>query len=119
MGHSLGSNLIFSTIQHLANNSKHKHVIETVHFFGSSITNDSLNSFEVRKIIKKVIHSRIINYYSPTDEVLKYAYENHQVKNPLGLLGFSGKSFSKFKQKKVHPKNHRFVSYAQTLNSFP
>lgn len=119
IGHSLGSNLIYNTIQYLSHDSSHKNIIESVHFFGSSIPNNFLISNKNKKILQKIIHYKITNYYSPFDEVLKYANTTHQILNPIGLLGYSGKPFSKLHQKKVHPQNHRFVSYAKTMISFP
>ena len=53
------------------------------------------------------------------DEVLKEAENENYVQAPLGLNGSSGKTISKYLQKKVKPQNHRFVSYAQTLKTFP
>jgi len=41
------------------------------------------------------------------------------VKSPLGVFGASGKTIPKYIQKKVKPLNHRFVSYARTLKSYP
>ncbi|PIN97116.1 MAG: DUF726 domain-containing protein, partial [Nitrosopumilus sp. CG10_big_fil_rev_8_21_14_0_10_33_7] len=58
-------------------------------------------------------------YFSPTDEVLKYANKEQFVKIPLGLNGAVGKTISKYHQKLVKPKNHRFASYAAVLSSFP
>jgi len=103
----------------LAKKSKTQHIIEGVHFFGASIKNDIVKQNISRNIFKKIIRSKIVNYYSTTDEVLTYAYEKHQLNKPLGLLGFAGKPNSKFIQRRVNPKNHRFVSYANTMNNFP
>jgi len=41
------------------------------------------------------------------------------VSGPLGLYGATGKTISKYHQKKVSPENHRFASYAAVLKSFP
>jgi len=41
------------------------------------------------------------------------------VVNPLGLFGSSGKTISKYSQRKLKPKNHRFASYAAALKNFP
>ena len=42
MGHSLGAQVILSTIQSLAKNSKNKGIIESVHLFGASIPANSM-----------------------------------------------------------------------------
>jgi len=116
MGHSLGSEVILSTLQNLYSKSKNPQV-ETVHFFGASLPSNfqKLNS----KILKNTINSKIVNCYSPDDEVLRYSQEKGYVKSPLGLCGSTGKTISKYVQKKTKPKNHRFVSYAEVLKSFP
>ncbi|HET6517119.1 MAG TPA: DUF726 domain-containing protein [Nitrosopumilaceae archaeon] len=119
IGHSLGSTVIISTAQNLAQKSKNKNIIESVHFFGASIQSDSIHPKKYGKILKNIIHSKIVNYYSPWDEVLKYADEKYQVINPLGLYGAKGKTISKYFQIKLKPKNHRFVSYAAVLKKFP
>ncbi len=116
MGHSLGSEVILSTLQNLYSKSK-KPQIETVHFFGASLPSNFQKSNY--KILKNTVNSKIVNCYSPTDEVLLYSHEKNYVKNPLGFCGASGKTISKYVQKKLKPKNHRFVSYAKVLKSFP
>jgi len=119
IGHSLGSTVIISTVQNLARKQKNKNIIESVHFFGASIQSDSINPKKHGKDLQKVVHSKIVNYYSPWDEVLKYVNDKYQVINPLGLYGAIGKTVSKYFQIKLKPKNHRFVSYAAVLKRFP
>jgi len=119
IGHSLGSTVIVCTVQNLARKRKNKNIIESVHFFGASIQSDSINPKKYGKILQKVVHSKIVNYYSPWDEVLKYAHDKYQIINPLGLNGSTGKTVSKYSQIKLKPKNHRFVSYAAVLKRFP
>jgi len=116
MGHSLGSEVILSTLQNLYTKSK-KPQVETVHFFGASIPSNFQKSNS--KILKNTVYSKIVNCYSPTDEVLRYSQEKGYVKSPLGLCGSTGKTISKYVQKKTKPKNHRFMSYAEVLKSFP
>ncbi len=116
IGHSLGSEVILSTLQNLYTKSK-KPQVETVHFFGASLPNNFQKSNS--KILKNTVNSKIVNCYSPDDEVLLYSQEKGYVKNPLGLCGSTGKTISKYVQKKIKPKNHRFVSYAKALKSFP
>jgi len=116
MGHSLGSEVILSTLQNLYTKSK-KPYVESVHFFGASLPSNFQKSNS--KILKNTVNSKIVNCYSPDDEVLRYSQEKGYVKNPLGLCGSTGKTISKYVQKKTKPKNHRFVSYAKVLKSFP
>lgn len=118
MGHSLGTQVILSTIENL---SKHKHsndILETIYFFGASITAEVPSLRKYQKMFEKIIKRKIVNYFAPTDSVLKYAHDNHQVVNPLGLQGASVK-LKQYIQKKVKPKNHRFVSYVTVLKKFP
>ncbi len=119
MGHSLGSQVILSTTEQLFAKSKNSGVIESVYFFGASIKNTVPSSKKYVKKLDRVIKSKIVNYFAPTDEVLKYAHEYGLVKNPLGLVGSSNKTMIKYHQKKVNPKNHRFASYAKVISSFP
>ena len=119
IGHSLGSTVIISTIKNLARKQKNKNIVESVHFFGASIQSDSINPKKHGKILQKVVHSKIVNHYSPWDEVLKYAHDKYQIINPLGLYGARGKTISNYSQIKLKPKNHRFVSYAAVLKRFP
>ncbi|MFB5638092.1 MAG: DUF726 domain-containing protein [Nitrosarchaeum sp.] len=119
MGHSLGSQVILSTVEHLAKKSQNRGIIESVYFFGASITSDVPSSKKYGKLLDKIIKNKIVNYYSPTDEVLNWANNEKFVKGPLGLNGSVGKTISKYHQKLVKPKNHRFASYIATVNSFP
>ena len=118
LGHSLGSQVILSTVESLAKKN-HVGIIESVHFFGASITSDVPSSKKSGKLLDKVIRGKIVNYFSPTDEVLNWANAEKFVKGPLGLNGVVGKTTSKYHQKLVKPKNHRFASYVATLKAFP
>ena len=117
IGHSLGSQVILSTIDFLSKNHSNKNMIESVHFFGASVTINDIK--KNRKKINKIINKKIINYYAPSDEVLQYAHDTNSVKNPLGLCGCMGGKILKYTEKKVKPKNHRFASYAATIRNFP
>lgn len=119
MGHSLGSQVILSTIRNLSSKKNTKNIVESVHFFGASIADDSLNPQKDGKHVQKVVHTKIKNYYCTTDEVLKEAENERSVRLPIGLYGARGKTISKYSQTKVFPKTHRFVSYISTLKSFP
>ena len=119
MGHSLGSQVILSTLEYLAKKKQNIGIVEGVYFFGASITNDVPSSKKYGKILQSIIHSKIVNHYAPKDEVLLWANKEKYVNGPLGLNGATGKPIRKYHQKLVKPKNHRFASYAQVLNSYP
>lgn len=119
MGHSLGSQVILSTLEYLAKKKKNFGIVEGVYFFGASITEDVPSSKKYVKIFKSIVNSKIVNHYAPTDEVLNWANKEKFVKGPLGLNGASGKPLKQYHQKLVKPKNHRFASYALVLKSFP
>lgn len=119
IGHSLGTEVILSTLKKLATNSKNKNIIESIHFFGSSLESDFANPNKSGKTLQKVVKNKILNYYCPTDQVLKQSHMEGLVKNPLGYLGSVGKTVKKFKQKRIFAKNHRFASYCKMLKSFP
>ncbi|MGY5143602.1 MAG: DUF726 domain-containing protein [Candidatus Nitrosopumilus sp. bin_32a] len=119
MGHSLGSQVILSALEYLAKKKKNIGIVESVYLFGASITGDVPSSKKYGKILKSTINSKIINHYAPKDEVLLWANNEKYVRGPLGLNGATGKPIQKYHQKLVKPKNHRFASYAQVLNSYP
>ena len=119
MGHSLGSQVILSTIEYLAKKKQNSGIIDSVYFFGASITEDIPSSKKYGKILQNIVNKKIINHYAPTDDVLYWADKASYVKGPLGLNGAIGKSIRKYHQKLVKPKNHRFASYVAVLNSFP
>jgi len=119
MGHSLGSQVILSTIEYLAKKKQNSGIIDSVYFFGASITEDIPSSKKYGKILQTVINKKIINHYAPTDEILYWADKANYVHGPLGLKGAIGKPISKYHQKLVKPENHRFASYAAVLKSFP
>ncbi|HJJ23102.1 MAG TPA: DUF726 domain-containing protein [Nitrosopumilus sp.] len=119
IGHSLGSQVILSTIEYLAKKKQNYGIIESVYFFGASITDDVPSSKKYGKLLQNIVSKKIINHYAPTDEVLVWADKGKYVQGPLGLKGAIGKPISKYHQKLVKPKNHRFASYAAMLNSFP
>jgi esterase/lipase superfamily enzyme len=119
IGHSLGTEVILSTIKKLATSSKNYNILESVYFFGSSIENNFAQSNKSGKILQKIVKNKILNYYCPTDEVLKQSHQDRTIINPLGYLGSSGKTAKKFIQKRIFSKNHRFASYSLMLKSFP
>ena len=119
VGHSLGSQVILGTIENLAKSGKNKGIIESVHMFGASIPCDALSSPRHINNLDIIVRKKIVNYFSPTDEVLLAAADSRLVKCPLGLNGAMGKPLLKYRQIMVRPKNHRFASYAAVLESFP
>jgi len=119
MGHSLGSQVILSALEYLAKKKKNVGIVEGAYFFGASITEDVPSSKKYGQILQSVINSKIVNHYAPKDEVLLWANKEKYVNGPLGLNGATGKPVRKYSQKLVRPKNHRFASYAQVLNSYP
>ena len=119
IGHSLGTHVILNTIIELSKKSKNKGIIESVYFFGGSISNDSLQPKNFGKNVENIVKSKIKNYYSPSDEVLRTADDENWVLTPIGYKGVVGKVSSKYSQILVKPKNHRVASYASTLKSFP
>jgi len=85
-------------------------------------TTDPSSNLEVKgtgTVIQKIVSTKIRNYYSPHDEVLRVADYWNWVDTPIGYKGAHGKTISKYSQTMVKPKNHRFASYAAVLRSFP
>ena len=119
MGHSLGSQVILSTIEYLGKKKQNSGILESVYLFGASITEDVPSSKKYGKLLQTVVNKKILNHYAPSDEVLSWADDKKYVLGPLGLNGAIGKPIKKYHQKLVKPKNHRFASYAAVLNTFP
>ena len=118
MGHSLGAHVILSTIKNLAKNTRNKGIIEAVYLFGGSIPSDAL-SVKNASYVQKIVATKIRNYYSPYDDVLRSVDDWNWNVTPIGYKGAKGKTISKYSQTMVRPKNHRFASYAAVLRSFP
>ena len=87
MGHSLGTQVILSTLEYLAKKKKNFGIVEGVYFFGASITEEIPSSKKYGKILQNIVNKKIVNHYAPTDEVLKWADSEKHVKGPLGLNG--------------------------------
>ena len=119
IGHSLGTQVILSTLEYLARKNKNAGIVEGVYFFGASITDDVPASKKYRKILQDIVNTKIVNHYAPSDEVLSWADKEKFVKSPLGLNGATGKPVSKYRQTLLKPKNHRFASYVSVLKTFP
>ena len=86
MGHSLGAQVILSTIHSLVKNPKNKGIIESVHFFGGSIPADSMKPLVHGNEFQKIVNKKIINHYSPYDDVLKAAHDEKWVESPIGIV---------------------------------
>ena len=119
MGHSLGSQVILSTLVYLSKKNQNKGIVDSVYFFGASITEDVPSSKKYGKILQQIVNKKIVNHYAPKDEVLFWANKQKFVLGPLGLNGAKGKTIPKYHQKLVKPKNHRFANYAAVLTTFP
>ena len=119
MGHSLGAQVILSTVELLAKNSENNGIIESVHLFGASIPANSLSPKIHGNKFQKIVNKKIMNYYSSYDDVLKAAHDEKWVDSPIGYRGALGTTCKKYHQKQVRPQNHRFASYAKTIKSFP
>ena len=119
IGHSLGTQVILSTLEYLARKNKNAGIVEGVYFFGASITDDVPASKKYGKILQDIVNKKIVNHYAPSDEVLSWADKEKFVKGPLGLNGATGKPISKYRQILLKPKNHRFASYVSVLKTFP
>ena len=118
IGHSLGAHVILSTIKNLAKNTKNRGILEAVYFFGGSIPSDALSPRN-GSAAQKIVATKIRNYYSQYDDVLRVADDWNWISTPIGYSGAYGKTISKYSQMMIKPKNHRFASYAAVLRSFP
>lgn len=135
LGHSLGTEVIYHAIMHLAKVSRissvaetklkqhftHK-IIESVHFFGSSLPANIQHDDTTRNAIDHCLRGKLLNCYAPTDDVLLWAESNKIITGAgsLGLHGAApGNTATAYRQRKVNPKNHRFASYAAAMHSFP
>lgn len=58
MGHSLGTEVILSTIQKLSTKSNTRNIIESVYFFGASVPSNFVNSGEYGKIMQKIVRKK-------------------------------------------------------------
>ncbi len=119
MGHSLGSQVILSTLEYLAGRMGDP-AVNSVYLFGASISDQVPSSEKYGRILDDAVSEKIVNHYAPTDEVLNYAHDTGYILGPLGLCGAAGRPVSsKYRQIRVRPENHRFVSYAAVLDAFP
>jgi len=87
----------------------HNDLIESVHLFGSPLEIKNVKNIERNRCVKK-----LVNYYNPTDEVIKEGVDKGDLIRPSCL----------FKPNIKHNKNcrandHRFKSYVEKLRKFP
>lgn len=120
MGHSLGSIVIASALRRLGLVQTNTNTVESVHLFGASLELKDITELHMRNVLRRIVRGRIINYYSPDDEVLGYSAIAHH-NTPIGLYGIASIRARPphYVQRRVKPHNHRFASYAATLCSFP
>ena len=85
IGHSLGTQVILSTLEYLTKKKKNIGIVESVYFFGASITNDVPSSKKYAKILQDTVNTKIVNHYAPSDEVLGWAHKEKFVKGPLEI----------------------------------
>lgn len=139
VGHSLGTEVLFHTIVALARMAQSgtappkyptHGAVESVHFFGSSLSDGIQRDASVRRAIDYVVRTKLLNYYAPNDDVLLYAKSAKIISagtrtgrygGSLGLCGAAAGTpvASKYRQKRLNPENHRFASYADSLRVFP
>lgn len=118
IGHSLGTEVIFSAINYLSSKQDLKNIVESAYFFGSSLPRKNIITKKFLEAKRRILVKNLINYFAPSDEVLAEGVNYGLLDEPLGLMGLAS-NVSKYKQKKVLPKNHRFASYVQTIKSYP
>ena len=139
VGHSLGTEVIHHAVMRLARaaasgtgsqNNHTRGIVESIHFFGSSLSDDIQRDASVRRAIDYVVCKKLLNCYAPKDDVLLYAEsagiisggsKSSRYGRPLGLHGAAAgcATASKYRQQRLAPENHRFASYADALGSFP
>ena len=120
IGHSLGSVVIASAFRRLALLNSGKNIVQSVHMFGASLQLDDATSPQMRKALGCVISGKVLNCYSPKDEVLKYSVNQTMIKSPIGLYGIAPRArLPHYVQRVLHARNHRFASYIAALGSFP
>lgn len=140
IGHSLGSQVIFSALADLAGGGggggrgrgPRGPPVESVHLFGASVPASAPSAGSMyAAAIATTVRSSVTSYYAPSDEVLleaaKEAGEAETGGNgprplpgdPLGLYGAHGRAVPKYRQSEARPENHRFASYAAVLEEFP
>ena len=144
IGHSLGSQVIFSALADLAEGGRGGGPggppVESAHLFGASVPASAPSAGSgYAAAISAAVRSSVTSYYAPTDEVLleaagwaeggeaggevgaKAAERGARPRpdDPLVLYGAHGRAVAKYRQVEARPENHRFASYAAALERFP
>lgn len=110
VGHSLGCDVIKSAFDSLGFN-----YIESTHLFGSPVEEDVLTH-----IFNFMNTSELINYYNPTDAVIKEGVEKGDLERPSCLHKIDKVNFpTRIKSKRLYAKNHGFKAHMDALRSFP
>lgn len=90
IAHSLGANVVNSTLVTLNNNEKWTNngfKITSVHLLGAAINNNAISrNTTLGKAIEKVVDD-FYNLYDPEDNMLEYVYSHIVNQGALGLLG--------------------------------
>lgn len=105
LGHSLGSEVIFHGMMHLAYGSlggpsvasiaaslrpSSRGIVESVHLFGSSLPADVQDGAAARRAIDHTVRDRLVNCYAPSDDVLLEAESEEFFPGGVGPLGLRG-----------------------------
>jgi hypothetical protein len=90
IAHSLGANVVNSTLVTLNNNQKWNNngfKITSVHLLGAAINNNAIaRNTTLGKAIEKIVDD-FYNLYDPEDNMLEYVYSHIENHDALGLLG--------------------------------
>lgn len=111
VGHSLGSEVILSALGRLD-----RATVEAVYLFAASAGRRDMEA--AQGTIRRTLAGRLTNYYWPGDPVLLEGHASGDSPYPVGLYGTGG-AIPRCDDIQVAPENHRFASYAETLDAFP
>ena len=115
MGHSLGSQVILSTLVYLAKKKQNTGIVESVYLFGASITEDVPSSSKYKKILQNIVNKKIVNYYAPTDEVLQWAHNEKTCQRTFGAKWCCWKTSVKIFSKTSCPKESSIYKLCGSL----
>lgn len=110
VGHSLGCDVIKSAFDCLG-----FEYIESVHLFGSPVEIEYL-----AHVYNFMNAGKIINYYNPTDDVIREGVEKGDLERPSCLHRVERNNFpTMITSKRLYAKNHGFKAHMNALRSFP
>ena len=115
LGHSLGSVVAVSAVRKLALRKDGRGALESIHFFGGSVETDDV--YAARSDLRRVVRTKVINVYAPSDPVLGEAQQLGQLRAPVGLSACS--PYKGWTDIISRPVGHRFAEYAQIVSRFP